>query len=124
MGAVYVRPFPAVDSGKVQVSTSGGTKPLRSRDGKELFYLDPDGRLMAATVENRGGTLAFSRPELVIETPYEGAAFQGRSYDVSLDGRRFLMVKSAESEDSTASRRIVLVQNWFDELRRLAPSRR
>jgi hypothetical protein len=62
-------------------------------------------------------------PEVVVETAYLRTN-AGRTYDVSPDGRRFLMVKSAASEQASDSRRIVLVQSWFDELRRLAPPRR
>ena len=67
---------------------------------------------------------AFGPPELVIETAYLSTNL-GRSYDVSPDGRRFLVVKAVESEEGAkgAERRIVLVQNWLDELRRVAPAR-
>ncbi len=121
---VFVRPFPALDSGLWQVSTAGGSRPLWSRDGKEIFFRDPDGRLMAAAVESRGSGLVFGPPELVVETAYLSTNL-GRSYDVSPDGRRFLVVKAVEPEEGAkgAERRIVLVQNWLDELRRVAPAR-
>jgi len=57
---VYVRPFPEVNDGRWQVSTTGGRMPLWARNGRELFYLAPDGPIMAVPVERasswRSGT--------------------------------------------------------------------
>lgn len=51
-----------------------------------------------------------------------GAITLGRTYDVSPDGRRFLMIKQGDSGSQTSTPpQIVVVQNWFEELRRLAP---
>jgi serine/threonine-protein kinase len=119
---IFVRPFPALDSGYWQVSTGGGTRPLWSRDGRELFYLDASDLLTAVTVERREDALSIGRPEVVIGKAYANVK-NGRTYDVSPDGRRFLMIKEVTPEQDDAVGRIVLVQNWFDELRRLAPAR-
>jgi serine/threonine-protein kinase len=121
---IFVRPFPALHSGLWQVSTGGGTRPLWSRDGKELFYLDASTFfLTAVAVEPREEALSIGRPEVVIRKAYVNA-LMARTYDVSPDGRRFLMIKEATPEQDDADGQIVLVQNWFDELRRLAPARR
>ena len=69
----------------------------------------------------RDGALVIGRPEVLFETAYVASVF-GRHYDVSPDGRRFLMIKAAQAEGELSGR-IVYVQNWFDELRRLAPVR-
>jgi|GEM_PF-658396 len=116
----YVRPFPNVDDDKVQVSNAGGLKPLWSRDGDELFYLQHDSgtqRLMAVSVQNDGSTFVFENRAALLDWPYFADA-QGRSYDVSLDGQQFLVVK-ADKEDRL--RQFVVVQNWVEELKRLVP---
>jgi serine/threonine-protein kinase len=117
---VFVRPFPAVESGLWQVSGGGGSRPAWSRDGGEIFYLDPAMRLMGARAETHGDALILGQPEVVIEAAYP-ALNAGRTYDVSPDGRRFLMIKGSGPATADASGRIVLVQGWLDELRRLAP---
>jgi serine/threonine-protein kinase len=119
---IFARPFPALESGRWQVSAAGGTRPLWSRDGREIFYLDASDFLTAVAVETREGALSFGRPEVVIGQAYVSPR-QGRPYDVSPDGRRFLMIKEATTGRDDAVGQIVLVQNWFDELRRLAPVR-
>ena len=50
---IYVRPFPDVNSGRWQVSTAGGTRPLWARSGQELFYVSPTGALMRVGVDAR-----------------------------------------------------------------------
>ena len=118
---VFVRPFPALESGRWKVSSAGGSRPLWSRDGSEIFFLDGRSHLTAAPVTTRDGALVIGRPEVLFETAYP-SPFGGRHYDVSLDGRRFLMIKAAPAEGELSGR-IVYVQNWLDELRRLAPAR-
>jgi Periplasmic component of the Tol biopolymer transport system len=70
---VYVCPFPKVDSGRWQVSTAGGTRPLWSRDGRDLFYLDVDRRLTVVSVQTQP-TFHVSPPGAprasVAESPY------------------------------------------------------
>jgi len=96
---VYVRPFPDVDTGLWTISTAGGVKPLWNPDGRELFYLQ-DGQprqLMVVQVDPSGPTFAHQRPQALIPWPYD-LGNEGRSYDVSRDGRRFLTTKAVESE--------------------------
>jgi serine/threonine-protein kinase len=121
---IYVRPFPAVESGRWQISTSGGTRPLWSRDGRELFYLSPtDSSLMRVVVE-RGATWTASTPGRVLDraVPFI-STYAGRSYDVSPDGQRFLMPDYVmPSNSSTGPASLVVVQHWFEELKRLVPT--
>jgi serine/threonine-protein kinase len=112
---VYVQPFPGPGS-KELVSTDGGTDPAWSRDGRELFYRSGD-RMMAVATAIRP-TFRASKPEVLFERPY-WAAFLLRNYDVSPDGRRFLMIK--ESEQAAAAVHINVVQHWLEELKRLVP---
>ena len=89
---IYVRPFPDVAKGLWQVSTDGGTRPLWARNGQELFYLTSTGTLMHVGVGRRADMGGDGTDEAV-EGRYGGRAFHaGRTYDVSADGRRFLMM--------------------------------
>jgi len=118
---IYVRPFPNVDD-QVTVSNAGGYKPLWSRDGRELFYLDPGPpvRLMSASVVATETVFSVGTRTAILDWPYLGLGRRpGRMYDVSLDGQQFLAIKESGTED--ASSRIIVVQNWFEELNRLAP---
>jgi serine/threonine-protein kinase len=118
---IYVRPFQDRSSTYWQVTTDGGTRPLWSRNSQELelFYLDPTGAVMRVGVAP-GPT--FTATTKLIEARYGADPSQtGRSYDVSLDGRRFLMIKPVGGADQTAPTRLVVVHNWLEELKRLAP---
>jgi serine/threonine-protein kinase len=118
---VYVRPFPNVDAGQWLISTAGGTRPLWSSNGKELFYVAPDGALMAVRVDPRGNAWNSGSPSKVVEGRYATVSpASGRTYDVSADGKRFLMLKRAPASDGAAPR-IIVVQNWLEELKRLVP---
>jgi eukaryotic-like serine/threonine-protein kinase len=94
---------------KRQISTSGGTNPRWRRDGKEIFYVGPDRRLMGAEVNGNGNTIEVGqvRP-LGIPVPPRGQAL-GYQYDVSADGQRFLVAAVPERIASTP---LTLVQNW------------
>jgi len=118
---VYVRPYPDVASGRWLVSTGGGTRPLWSRDGRELFYVSPTGALMRVGVE-RAASWAATTPTMLLKdgsvvTPAQNV---GRSYDVSPDGQRFLVVTpTTESNDPPAQ--LVVVQHFDEMLKRLVP---
>ena len=119
---IYVRPFPAVDTGRQQISTGGGTRPRWSRDGRELFYYlrqRAGGALMAVPIES-GPSFTAGRPQMLFEGDYRAPNNGRQVYDVSADGARFLMIKGA-GDDEAAPRQMVLVQNWHQELLRLVP---
>jgi serine/threonine-protein kinase len=118
---IYVRPFPNTVAGQWQVSTAGGTAPLWARSGKELFFLGPDGALMRVPVEATATTWNAGAPAKLLEPRYDIRGI-GRSYDVSSDGQRFLMMKA--SGDSTAPQSVVVVQHFDEELKRLVPAGR
>jgi serine/threonine-protein kinase len=120
---IYVRPYPDTSRGRWQISTGGGRQPLWSRDGRELFYRDFSGAVMGARVAP-GPTFAAAAVTKILDgRNYTGGGSYGssRRFDVARDGR-FLMVKVG-ARDAAASPSLVLVQNWFEELRRLAPAR-
>ena len=114
---VYVGPFPNVDEARWQISTNGGSSPLWGPGGRELFYLQGTGVLLAVTVET-DPTFNPGNPALVFEGPYHRDGF-AQGYDVSLDGQRFLMIK--ERTDAFDVSQIIVVQNWLEELKRLVP---
>ena len=117
---VYVRPFPNVNAGRWQVSTAGGATPLWSRDGGELFFKSPDGTLMGTRVEP-GAVWRSGTPQRVLSGEYHAEA--RRTFDISPDGRRFLMIKNTASGDSARpENQIVMIQNWHEELKRLVPA--
>ena len=113
---VYVRPFPNVDDGQWQISTSGGEYPLWASNGRELFYVRRTA-LMTVPVQT-GSSFTPGTPEVIFEGDYFTGA--SRSYDVTPDGQRFLMIKANVGGEGPSSR-VILVQNWFEELRRLVP---
>jgi serine/threonine-protein kinase len=119
---IYVRPFPEAGSGQQQVSTAGGTRPLWAHSGRELFYQDLDGALMRVSVDPRESVWSAETPVKLLEPKYLSAGSNpGRTYDVSPNDRRFLMIKQG-SDNQVAPPQIVVVQNWLEELKRLVPA--
>jgi Tol biopolymer transport system component/tRNA A-37 threonylcarbamoyl transferase component Bud32 len=114
---VYLRPFPRASENKWLVSTTGGMNPVWSRDGKELFYRNGSGDLVA--VEVTAGTPPIGRQRVLFSAlPYIFPPTH-RSYDVASDGR-FLMVRLVNNAD-VVSAPLVVVENFFEELRRKVP---
>jgi Tol biopolymer transport system component len=118
-----VRPFPEVDKGKWQVSTSGGSSPRWSPDGRELFYLNGDNFVMSVAVETKP-TFSHGTPKSLFKSIYAGAnESSGIPYDIHPDGKRFLMMKEPPGSSSAAGgpRKINIVLNWFEELKQRVP---
>jgi len=105
---VYVRAFPGATPATL-VSTNGGTEPVWSRDGTELFYRQGD--TLKSVPIRRGEPPAYGAPVTVFEGRYEHSPYGGRSanYDVSPDGKRFLMLRRKNVPTPTA---IHVVLNW------------
>ena len=123
---IYVRSYPGPGSSE-QISTRGGVNPAWSRDGGEIFYrAGPRDTFYSVKIEVQGERLRPGLPEELFEGPYETST-PVRSYDVAPDGR-FLLLKSPDEAARTALRgeffptRIRFIQNWFQELERLAPT--
>jgi eukaryotic-like serine/threonine-protein kinase len=114
---IYVQPYPG-PGGKLQISTEGGTEPAWNPDGRELFYRSGD-RMMAVELTTRP-TFSASKPRVLFEGRYFTTPATFPNYDVSHDGKRFLMLKSAEQEPVQATH-INVVLNWFEELKRRVP---
>jgi hypothetical protein len=123
---VYVQPYPALDH-RAQVSIEGGINPAWRRDGREMYYLQDasaDGalkvRVMAVPVAT-APTFSAGTPHMLFEGPFRRDG-PFRNYDVTADGQRFLLVQEVQRPAARVSQ-MVLVQNWVEELKRLAPTR-
>jgi len=122
---VYVQPYPG-PGGRQQVSTEGGIQPAWVRNGRELFYTtDVPGtgrkiKMMVADVKI-APTFTAAKPRMLFEGPY-WSNIPLRGYDVAPDGRRFLMVDSKEQPPAPALAEMVLVLNWFEELKQKVPT--
>jgi hypothetical protein len=120
---VYVRPFPAVDSGRWQISAEGGSRPLWARSGREMFFLNAANRMIAVSVP-AGPSFTYGKPEALFDfTPYFNAGSTGRMFDISPDGKRFLTAKPVGSGPAAARPSIVVVSHWFDEVKARMPAR-
>jgi Tol biopolymer transport system component len=117
---LYVRPFPDWKSAKRLVSTAGGSHPRWSHDGRELFYFDASAALIAVPVI-AGPAFATGVPKRLFAGQAYGA--QGTEFDVSPDGQRFLMTRPAGAAVQRADE-LIVVQNFFEELRGRVGARR
>lgn len=113
---IYVQRFPG-GGGKQLVSTQGGDLSIWSRDGQELFFRNGD-KMMAVSISPEDGVISAS-PRLLFEQRFVQGI--GLNYDVAPDGRRFLTVQPVNPE--LPATHINLVQNWFDEVKRLVPTK-
>jgi hypothetical protein len=105
---IYVRTFPDGES-RWPVTTTGGTEPLWSRSGDELFYRAGN-EILVVPVET-DSTFTFGNPQAVISGPYVPNPMH-TNYDIHPDGQRFVMVRSGEGET-----RMIVALNWFEALR-------
>ena len=133
---IYVRPFPDITTGRWQVSTSGGVEARWAPDGHALFYrgrgaIDSRGvvndALMSVTVESTDPFVAAAPEALFSLFNYRLFAGVIPNYDVAHSGDRFLFLRTVvgatNAEGGSALSRIIVVQNWSEELKRMVPSR-
>jgi serine/threonine-protein kinase len=121
---VYVRPFPG-PGGKWQVSRAGGRWPVWSRIRRELYYHSADGRITMAAYTVEGDSFRAEMPRVWSPglVPARGI-FGGRRYDLHPDGERLAVLKASGEEAEARRDHVILIQNFFDELRRIAPAGR
>jgi Tol biopolymer transport system component len=117
---VYVRPFPGPEvKWLISEEEEGGDQPVWSPDGRELFYRSGN-KTLVVSIQTQGQTLTKGSSQVLFEGQYVNhsvpAGFQ--YYDISPDGKRFLMLKEVTPEVN----QINVVQNWFEELKRLVPT--
>jgi Tol biopolymer transport system component len=104
---IYIVPFPDANR-KTPVSTGGGGAPRWSADGKELYYLSGDGTLMSATLGLGKNGLQVSTTRSLFKTKS-----QTWTFNVSHDGKRFLVFEESENQPPSA---ITLITNWTNAL--------
>jgi serine/threonine-protein kinase len=121
---IYVRPFPDFNGGKWQVSIDGGRDLVWGPDGDEIFFRtvggDIDPGLRVVNVEAQESFLA-GVPEVVFSAELD-LAFRA-TYDIASTGDRFLALKDpSQGQMASESTSIAIVENWFSELERVAPT--
>jgi serine/threonine-protein kinase len=116
---VYVRPFPNAGASRWQLSKSGGREPLWAHSGREIFYVNGDGAMVASQVATEptfrvdGEVVLFSMGQ-----DYRRDDVY-RTYDVTQSDQRFLMLRVVESDDEESKSSLLLVKNWFTELEQM-----
>jgi serine/threonine-protein kinase len=115
---IYVQPLEesgsrSAGAGRVRISTGGGEEPIWSRDGRELFYYW--GSKIYVVDVTLGAKFRAGVPRVLFDGPFVN--LPGWSFDVSPDGKRFLVVENEDLEK--ASSELVVITNFFDHVRRL-----
>jgi Tol biopolymer transport system component len=87
---IFVAPFPG-PGGRVQISNSGGAQARWRADGKELYYIDSDKKLMAVPIDTKNGKVVAGVPHILFQTRIIAARIVLFQYAVSPDGKRFLI---------------------------------
>src|SRR5262249_34217754 len=108
---VYVVPFPE-GAPRIKISADGGREPRWRKDGRELFYLSPDGTMMEATISRWPTLLASAPGELFHGGPLTSGP--APTYSVSSDGQRFLMVDPVGDPHLD---RLTVIAHWSETLR-------
>ena len=119
---IYVRPFPNVEEGKWLISRDGGISPVWGPNGRELFYRSLKEEVMMIVRIETEPVFTYSTPEVLFKGSYFRS--RNRNYDISPDGQRFLMLKEVgQTEEGSAPTQdeLIIVLNWFEELKRLVP---
>jgi Tol biopolymer transport system component/tRNA A-37 threonylcarbamoyl transferase component Bud32 len=111
---IYVQTFPQ-QTGKWQISASGGTEPMWRRDGKELYFLAPDQKLMAVDVNTNTGTFQADIPKELFQAQVIPPWYWRNIYVPSADGQRFLMLTPAIDAKPSP---ITVVVNWTAMLKK------
>jgi hypothetical protein len=118
---IYVRPFPDVNGGKWQISRDGGVRPVWNPQGHELFFLSS---AIGATVSLYSVAIPTTpkdagNPVKLLDVPNLVGQQNGRFYDVSRDGQKFIVIKSPTAKDQpgAAQQTLVVVANWLEELK-------
>jgi hypothetical protein len=97
-------------------------KPRWSRDGRTLYYMSADGTRFFAVPISIQSQLTAGVAKLLFEGTFIRDAQGTRPFDVAPDGQRFVMIKSGNAVDDDYNA-IVVEQNWFEELKRLVPTK-
>jgi Tol biopolymer transport system component/tRNA A-37 threonylcarbamoyl transferase component Bud32 len=113
---IYVRPFPGTSSAKWQVSTAGGTQPVWSKRGRQLYYLNGKNDLVAAEIRP-GATFGVGEEHVLFSTAPFVRLGPIPSFAVTADDRRFLMLREGESAQESE---LIVALHWLDGLEQKA----
>jgi Tol biopolymer transport system component len=108
-GGVFVQPFPG-PGGRIQISSNGGAQPRWSHDGKRIFYMQADKKLMETTFDPQKGSAGA--PRVLFQTRIVASNYVLFQYDVAPDGR--FLINSFPSRSSSA---LTLVTGWTTSLK-------
>ncbi len=112
---IYVRPFPDTDRARWLVSTAGGSQPVWAHSGRELFYINAEGMLVAVELEASNAVSAGQQRELFPVSPFSIAPLH-QSYAITPDDRHFVMLQLSSAGEVPD---LVVVLNWFEELKEM-----
>ena len=119
-GVTFVEPFPPTGDNKDQIAQGG--RPMWSRDGKELFVVPAPGRFVGVTVRT-APSFTFTSPVAVPRGFIQALPTNPRPFDVLPDGRFVVVGTQGQSQRASAPTQIHVVLNWFEELKRLSPTK-
>jgi Tol biopolymer transport system component len=115
---IYVRAFPD-KGGKWQISSGGGTVPMWSRNGDELFFETLDNHIMVAAYAVKGDSFVADKPRVWSEKQLGSTTNGSRNADLAPDGKRIVALMPAETvEGQKAQNHVIFLENFFDEVRR------
>jgi serine/threonine-protein kinase len=114
---IYVQAFPGLGT-KYFISTEGGCEPAWAPNGQQLYYRHDD-KMMVVDFKPEQGVVR-AKPRELFSGPYDSDS-PTRSYDIHPDGKRFLM-RQLSDQPPQPVKQIQIVQNWFEELKRLVPT--
>jgi serine/threonine-protein kinase len=123
---VYAGPFPG-PGGKWQISTEGGTSPIWSPNGREVFYTSSDRRIMVTSYTVKGGSFIADKPapwcdlQMTLQAPNPNPPFASSNIDLAPDGKRFAILVPANTEPPKPPTHVNVLFNFFDELQRRTP---
>ncbi len=118
---VYVRAFPD-KGGKWQISNSGGTYPMWSRNGHELFFETLDNHIIVAAYTEKGDSFEANKPRMWSEKQLGGVVNTVKNVDLAPDGKRIVAIMPIETaEGQRAQSHVIFLENFFDEVRRKVP---
>jgi hypothetical protein len=121
---IFVQPFPPTGA-KYQVSTDGGTTPLWSPDGSQLYWVKAGQQLIAVDVRTEPTFSAGKTVVLPIEAVFGAGLFGETNYDVTPDGKFVVVTQAASAGNMNRQpiQGIEVVLNWVDELKQRLPSK-
>jgi Tol biopolymer transport system component len=115
---IYVRAFPD-QGGKWQISNSGGTYPMWSHNGHELFFETLDNHIMVAAYTVKGDSFVADKPRMWSEKQLAGLVNNSKNVDLAFDGKRIVALMPIETAGvQKAQSHVIFLENFFDEVRR------